>query len=131
MAGTGKAWGTGCAFVDYNRDGRLDLMVANYVKLDIASTPAPGDGTFCVWKGVPVMCGPRGLPGGTKTSCTRISVTENLRTSRKKPASIAPTENTLSASPRSITTMTAGRTSMWLRQRAEYPLSQQSRRHFH
>lgn len=63
VAGSGKAWGTGCAFVDYNRDGRLDLMVANYVKLDIASTPAPGEGTFCVWKGVPVMCGPRGLPG--------------------------------------------------------------------
>ena len=63
VAGSGKAWGTGCAFVDYNRDGRLDLLVANYVKLDIASTPAPGEGTFCVWKGVPVMCGPRGLPG--------------------------------------------------------------------
>lgn len=63
VAGTGKAWGTGCAFVDYNRDGRSDLMVANYVKFDLASTPAPGDGPFCVWKGVPVMCGPRGLPG--------------------------------------------------------------------
>jgi enediyne biosynthesis protein E4 len=63
VAGTGKAWGTGCAFVDYNRDGRLDLMVANYVSLDLAATPAPGEGTYCVWKGVPVLCGPRGLPG--------------------------------------------------------------------
>ena len=63
VAGTGKAWGTGCAFVDYNRDGRLDLMVANYVDFNIATTPTPGEGSSCVWKGVPVMCGPRGLPG--------------------------------------------------------------------
>ena len=63
VAGSGKAWGTGCAFVDYNRDGQLDLMVANYVDFDIATAPAPGEGSSCVWKGVPVMCGPRGLPG--------------------------------------------------------------------
>src|SRR6202049_114074 len=63
VAGTGKAWGTGCAFVDYNRDGHLDLMVANYVDFNIATVPKPGEGSSCVWKGVPVMCGPRGLPG--------------------------------------------------------------------
>ena len=63
VAGSGKDWGTGCAFVDYNRDGKLDLMVANYVDFDPATTPTPGHGTFCVWKGIPVMCGPRGLPG--------------------------------------------------------------------
>jgi hypothetical protein len=63
VAGSGKAWGTGCAFVDYNRDGRLDLMVANYVDFNMAATPKPGEGNSCVWKGVPVMCGPRGLPG--------------------------------------------------------------------
>jgi hypothetical protein len=63
VAGSGKEWGTGCAFVDYNRDGRLDLMVANYVRYDAAASVAPGKGTSCVWKGVPVMCGPRGLPG--------------------------------------------------------------------
>jgi len=62
VAGSGKAWGTGCAFVDYNRDGKLDLMVANYVDFNPATTPVPGDGQYCVWKGVPVMCGPRGLP---------------------------------------------------------------------
>jgi len=67
VAGSGKEWGTGCAFVDYNRDGRLDLAVANYVKFDLASAPTPGNGTFCEWKGVPVMCGPRGLPGGRNT----------------------------------------------------------------
>src|SRR5204863_2734533 len=63
VAGSGKAWGTGCAFVDYDRDGLLDLVVANYVDLDLSTTPAPGERTSCIWKGVPVMCGPRGLPG--------------------------------------------------------------------
>src|SRR3989440_807364 len=63
VAGSGKAWGTGCAFVDYDRDGLLDLMVANYVDFDLSNAPAPGERTACMWKGVPVMCGPRGLPG--------------------------------------------------------------------
>jgi hypothetical protein len=40
----------------------LDLMVANYVYFDLATIPKPGEGTSCVWKGTPVMCGPRGLP---------------------------------------------------------------------
>ena len=62
VAGTGKEWGTGCAFVDYDRDGKLDLVVANYVHFDLATTPKPGAGLSCMWKGVPVMCGPRGLP---------------------------------------------------------------------
>jgi len=62
VAGTGKEWGTGCAFVDYDRDGKLDLVVANYVHFDLAKTPKPGAGLSCMWKGVPVMCGPRGLP---------------------------------------------------------------------
>src|SRR5205823_2446796 len=63
VAGSGKAWGSGCALVDYDRDGLLDLMVANYVDFDVSSAPAPGERASCVWKGVPVMCGPRGLPG--------------------------------------------------------------------
>ena len=63
VAGTGKAWSTGCAFVDYDRDGLVDLMVANYVDFDVSNAPAPGERASCVWKGVPVMCGPRGLPG--------------------------------------------------------------------
>ncbi|PYX47960.1 MAG: RNA-binding protein [Acidobacteria bacterium] len=63
VAGSGKAWGTGCAFVDYDRDGRLDLVVANYVDFDLATAPSPGERPTCVGKGVPVMCGPRGLAG--------------------------------------------------------------------
>jgi hypothetical protein len=62
VAGTGKEWGTGCSFVDYDRDGKLDLMVANYVHFDLAKTPLPGAESGCIWKGTPVMCGPRGLP---------------------------------------------------------------------
>jgi hypothetical protein len=61
VAGSGKAWGTGCAWVDYDRDGRLDLLIANYVDFDLATAPAPGERPSCMWKGVPVMCGPRGL----------------------------------------------------------------------
>ncbi len=62
VAGNGKDWGTGCAFVDYDRDGKLDLIVANYVNFDLATIPKPGEGVMCIWKGTPVMCGPRGLP---------------------------------------------------------------------
>jgi hypothetical protein len=63
VAGSGKAWGSGCAFVDYDRDGKLDLIVTNYVDFDLSAAPAPGQRATCLWKGVPVMCGPRGLPG--------------------------------------------------------------------
>jgi enediyne biosynthesis protein E4 len=61
VAGTGREWGTGCAFVDYDRDGKLDLLVSNYVSFDVKSAPKPGQGLMCVWKGTSVMCGPRGL----------------------------------------------------------------------
>jgi hypothetical protein len=57
----GTRWGTGCAFVDYDRDGHLDIAVANYVDFDLAKAPKPGEGSSCMWKGVAVMCGPRGL----------------------------------------------------------------------
>lgn len=58
----GTRWGAGCAFVDYDRDGYLDLFVANYVDLDLSKTPKPGSNGNCEWKGMLVACGPRGLP---------------------------------------------------------------------
>jgi hypothetical protein len=57
-------YGSGCSWVDYDRDGRLDLFVANYLNTTLDKLPKPGENPDCTWKGVPVNCGPRGLPAG-------------------------------------------------------------------
>jgi len=55
-------WGSGCSFIDYDRDGKLDLYAAGYVEIpDEKTTPLPGSGSNCIFKGVSVYCGPRGL----------------------------------------------------------------------
>jgi enediyne biosynthesis protein E4 len=63
VAGTKNRWSTGCAFLDYDRDGKLDLFVANYIDMDLATAPVPESGP-CLYKGVMVACGPPGLQGG-------------------------------------------------------------------
>ncbi len=66
VAGKGVRWNTGCAFVDYDRDGHIDLFVANYIDMDLATAPVPESGP-CLYKGVLVACGPPGLQGGKNT----------------------------------------------------------------
>ncbi len=58
-----ERWNAGATFVDYNRNGLLDLFVANYIDVDLEELPLPGQGNNCEWKGVPVYCGPRGMKG--------------------------------------------------------------------
>src|ERR1700676_881775 len=57
---TGTRWGSGCAFIDYDGDGLLDIFVANYVDLDLKNVSSKS----CDWKGMMVWCGPHGLPSG-------------------------------------------------------------------
>ena len=61
VAGDAARWSTGCAFVDYDRDGKLDLFVTHYVNFSTQNALDPGSNPYCRFKGLPVNCGPRGL----------------------------------------------------------------------
>ncbi len=67
VAGGEDQWSSGCSFVDYDRDGLLDLIVTDYQQFDLATAAPPGEASNCEWKGMPVYCGPRGLPFGNVT----------------------------------------------------------------
>ncbi len=59
----GGGWSTGCGFADADRDGDLDLFVARYLDMELGKLPEFGRGELCQYRGIPVQCGPRGLPG--------------------------------------------------------------------
>ena len=62
-AGPAGRWNAAATFGDYDLDGRLDLFVAGYVRLNPAALPEPADKPDCRHRDLVVNCGPRGLPG--------------------------------------------------------------------
>ena len=62
--GKKNIWNSGCALLDYDRDGLLDIVIGSYLSFDMATAPKPGSGRDCLWKGLAVWCGPHGMEGG-------------------------------------------------------------------
>ncbi len=105
-------YNTGCAFVDYDRDGRLDLFVANYLKLDANATPKPGENPYCFYRGIAVACGPRGLPFD-RNLLYHNEGGHSFATSPQAPASRLRLRTTASACSPVTSTAMAGRIFMW------------------
>ncbi len=63
VGGEQRSWSTGCTFIDYDRDGHLDLFVANYIGAESLENMPPKGRT--TWKGVPIAYGPQGLVKGS------------------------------------------------------------------
>jgi hypothetical protein len=65
VRGADPRWGAACCFLDFDRDGHLDLFVSNYLNFDPAKAPHPGEGAYCRYNEIGVPCGPQGFAGGT------------------------------------------------------------------
>ncbi|MEO8659606.1 MAG: CRTAC1 family protein [Bryobacteraceae bacterium] len=79
LAGGPPAWGTGCAFVDYDLNGYVDLFASRYVDFDRKTTPTPDQPNACRWKNQPVPCGPKGLRGSTNRLWRNVSKPGSIR----------------------------------------------------
>ena len=128
---TEARWGAGCAFVDYDRDGRLDLFAANYIDFDLGTAPVPESG-LCRYKGVPVACGPPGLTGGKNVLYRNTGDGTFEDVSEKRPGSRART-GTYGLGVSTLDFNDDGWIGSLRRERLEpeRALSQQPRRHVH
>ena len=58
----GTRYGSGCTWIDYDRDGKLDLFVSHYMDFDRDAMPPRGKDPACNYRGVPVYCMPSDRP---------------------------------------------------------------------
>jgi peptide methionine sulfoxide reductase MsrB len=106
-------FGTGCSFVDYDRDGHLDLFVSNYVDFDFNTAPKPSSSWNCSYRGIPVNCGPRGLKTGYHSLYRNNG--DGTFTDVSKQAGISSAHNSYGLMSLLLISMkTAGKTFLWL-----------------
>ena len=90
---TGTRYGTGCTWIDYDRDGKLDLFVNHYVAFDPDKVPIRGKNPTCNRGGVPVFCGARGPSAGAIAASIAITVTAPSRHVSERAGILAVTPN--------------------------------------
>ena len=103
LSAVAARWDTGCTFVDYDLDGKLDLAITGYLEFDRARIPEPGANSNCQWKGMPVFCGPRVCRPG-EVSCFSTREAGGLRSCRPLAGSVS--RRVVTASPSRLRTST-------------------------